>query len=130
MKIEIEGRRTNKLLAREEVELAVKDIEKTPSRLELKKEIAHKLNAPEDCIAIGKIGQNFGFKGAECSAHVYESKEKMQATELQHRSDKSLGIKRSKAAQQAMSSSKAEEVKEEKKVAEKKHGEKPAEAGN
>ena len=108
MKIEIRGRRTNKLLARDEIEVSVKDLEKTPSRLELKKEIAHKLNAPEDCIAIGSISQHFGFKGAECTAHVYESKEKLQKTELQHRADKSFGISRSKGAKQAASSAKAE----------------------
>ena len=130
MKIDVKGKRTNKLLAREEVEVTVKDIEKTPSRLELKKEIAHKLNAPEECIVIGRISQHFGFKGAECIAYVYESREKLQKTELQHRIDKSFGVKRSKAAQQAASSAKAEEIKEEKKEVEKKHGEKPAETGN
>ena len=114
MKIDIKGKRTNKLLARDEVEVSVKDIEKTPSRLELKKEIARKLNAPEECIAIGKIEQSFGFKGAECTVHIYESKEKLQKTELQHRIDKSFGISRSKGTKQAASSAKAEEVKEKK----------------
>lgn len=108
MKIEIKGKRTNRLLARDEVEVSVKDIEKTPSRLELKKEIARKLNAPEDCIAIGSIRQHFGFKGAECAAHVYESREKLQKTELQHRIDKSSGVSRSKGAKQAASSARAE----------------------
>ncbi len=82
MKIEIESREENKLLNRIEVRYrAVHSKEKTPSRLDVKNQIAANLQVSKELVIIDNQESKFGKNYTVGYAKVYRSKEEAMALE-------------------------------------------------
>lgn len=74
MKIEIEGKKENPLLERTEVSLSVEhEATGTPTRDELRKQLAGMLGAEEDTVVIDIIKTEFGHQMSKVYAKVYDS---------------------------------------------------------
>jgi len=112
MELEITGKKENKTLQRQEVELEIKDVKLTPSRKELRPKIAALLGAKEELTVIEKIEHSFGTREGKIKAYIYENKEAMKKIEPIHLTERDLGKKKKKEEKPA---EKKPEGKEEKK---------------
>lgn len=81
MKLEITKERDTPLLSRKRVTLNLEYEGATPSRLDLKKAVAKKLNSKENLTIIRHVYTRFGKQKAKIIAHVYEKEEDMKAIE-------------------------------------------------
>ena len=81
MELEITGKKENKTLQRQEVEIEIKNTKLTPSRKELRTKIAALLGAKEELTVIEKIDHTFGTSEGKVKAHVYENEEAMKSVE-------------------------------------------------
>lgn len=84
MELGITGKKENKSMQRQEVELEAKDAKVTPSRKELKPKIAAMLGAKESLTVIKSIGHSFGKRAAAIKANVYENEIAMKKAEPAH----------------------------------------------
>ncbi|MFH1592802.1 MAG: hypothetical protein ABIB47_05540 [Candidatus Woesearchaeota archaeon] len=69
------------LLSRKELDLEATYDKATPSKVELKKQIASALKVKEELIAIKKIHQIFGTKKAKIKAYLYKDEKLMKKLE-------------------------------------------------
>ncbi len=81
MSVEIKKQTKIPLLNRERVTGSVFFEEVTPSRLDVKKEIAKKINAKEDSVVVRHIYGRYGMKKAKIIAHVYTDQQSMKKFE-------------------------------------------------
>ncbi len=84
MKIEITARKSNPLLAREEIEFTVKEITSTPKTDELRAKIASMTESDPETTVITEIKQNFGEKSVTGKARSYKEKKRMKQIELEY----------------------------------------------
>jgi len=134
MELEITGKKENKTLQRQEVEIEIKNTKLTPSRKELRPKIAALLGAKEELTVIEKIDHTFGTNQGKVKAHIYENEEVMKKTEPAHLIQRDLGKKKKKSEEEKKTkgppAEEKKEVKEkpeeakEKKPEEKKEGDK------
>jgi len=54
---------------------------KTPSRMELRKEIAHKLNAKEELVIVKQMKPDYGSQSAHFKIDIYDDADAMKAIE-------------------------------------------------
>ena len=132
MELELTGKKENKALQRQEVELEIKDVKLMPSRKELKPKIAALLGAKEELTVIESIDHTFGTTSGQIKVHVYENEEAMKKIAPAYLIERDAGKKKKKGEEEKKeevkekpAEEKAEKPKEEKK--EKKPAEKKAE---
>ena len=77
MNLEINERKNDQLMSRERITAFVEYEHSTPSRIELKKALAKKLNADESLLVIRHIYPRFGLKKSKIIAHLYKDSKKM-----------------------------------------------------
>ena len=81
MKIEIIGKKENKLLKRVEVKAKISEYAATPKRKDVLEELSKKLGVKGENIAIKRIGQEFGKSESIVNANAYDSVEDLKRTE-------------------------------------------------
>lgn len=81
MEVQISKQGKMPLLSRERVTGFVHFEDKTPSRMDIKKALAHKIKAKEDMVVVRHIYQRFGEHKAKVIAHIYEDEKLMQQLE-------------------------------------------------
>jgi len=96
MEIKISSDNNNKLFKRREIGFMIIGEDKTPSALEVRKELCKKLNISPDATLIKELEQAFGEKLCKGIAVSYESAEALQKNEQKHK----LG-RRAKAEEKA-----------------------------
>ncbi|MFC1730496.1 30S ribosomal protein S24e [candidate division KSB1 bacterium] len=130
MKLEIKKERDTPLLSRKRVTLMAEYEGATPSRLDVKKEVAKKVSAKENLVIIKHIYTRFGSQKSKIIAHVYSDEAEMKKLEndslLVKHSPKKKKEGEGAEAEAKPEAPKAEEKKEEPKPEEKKE-EAPAE---
>ncbi len=120
MKLEITYEKENPLFKRKEIVAYASDIKHTPSKDEVKKEIASKTKAKEDSISIEQIFQLFGGSKAKVKAKIYADKETLTKTEkilkqkvLKAEAEKAAAEKKAAKEAAAQAQQQAEAPKEE-----------------
>jgi len=93
VELEITGKRENKLLGREEVQLKTKNAKVTPSRKELRPKIAAMRGAKEELLVIEEIKHLFGERESSIKANVYGSREAMERSAKKHLVKRDFGGK-------------------------------------
>ncbi|MFC1648521.1 30S ribosomal protein S24e [Nanoarchaeota archaeon] len=81
MNLEIVSRDKKPLLSREEVVARISYEANTPSRLEVRKELAKAAKAEEGLVVVRKIASGFGASGADVFAFIYDDEGSMKTTE-------------------------------------------------
>ena len=93
MNLEIANQKKNLLLGRREIEFQIEG-KPTPSRAQIKLELAKKLKAKEQLIVIDLVDQKTGYNIISGRAKVYDSEGVMSKVELDYRSKR--GVKEKK----------------------------------
>lgn len=81
MSIEIKKQTKVPLLNRERVTGNVYFEETTPSRMDIKKELAKKVNVAENTVVVRHIYGKYGMRKAKVIAHIYDNAETMKKFE-------------------------------------------------
>jgi len=81
MQIEVKKERDTPLLSRKRVTITAEYEGATPSRNDLRKEIAKKINAKENLVVLKHIYTRFGSQKAKIIAHVYNNEEDLKKLE-------------------------------------------------
>ncbi|HZX19650.1 MAG TPA: 30S ribosomal protein S24e [archaeon] len=82
MKIEINSKKNNELMKRQEMSFTVSDVQATPSRKSLREKIVAQTNADEKLMVIDRLETRFGSKDAKGSVRVYKDKMQMKKMEV------------------------------------------------
>ncbi|MFH1073308.1 MAG: hypothetical protein V1743_07815 [Nanoarchaeota archaeon] len=98
MNLEIKDNKKDPFIQRELVSGVIFFEGKTPSRVEVQKELSKQLHAGEELIVIQKIKTKFGEESALFSAHKYEKKEDIDKIEPRHLLEKGKPKKEKEAA--------------------------------
>lgn len=101
MEIEIQKQRETPLLARKRVTAIAHYEGTTPSRIQIRKEIASKVKSDEDLVIIRHIYTKFGSRDAKIIAHVYNDKAMVEKLEGKKLIDKHSGKKAEKKEEKA-----------------------------
>lgn len=123
MKLEIQGKKENPLIGRQEISFSVTETKATPSRKELREAIAAQTNSKEKNIIVDVLDTRFGTTDFKGEARVYENEEQLKKIELKPIVVRNFGKEEKKATN---GSPEGEEAKPE--VSGEKAKEKPAEA--
>ncbi len=83
MEIEVQKQAKVPLLSRERVTGYAHFENVTPSRLDIKKALAAKIKAAEDCVVVRHVYQKYGARKAKIIAHVYADQAVMKELEPQ-----------------------------------------------
>ena len=83
MEIEILKKEKNELLGREGIEAKVAYSDATPSRKEMRKELAKKIGKKEDLVIVSQIKTYFGSGHAKIYARAYDNEKDLKATEIE-----------------------------------------------
>ena len=114
MKVNIVSKQKNPLLHREEIEFEINKAKTTPSRKELREQIAAMCNADSELVIVDDIKHSFGTDYVSGKSRIYESKEDLSKIELTYKvkrhSEKKKEAK--EKAAKAGTEEKAEEKKE------------------
>ncbi len=97
MELEIVSKEENPLLGRREIEFALTN-PTTPSRKEIRSELAKRLKTKEGSVIINKIGQQSGSNQTVGRAKAYDDEKAMGRIELTYRSKR--GVKEAKNEEQ------------------------------
>ena len=84
MQLEIEGRHKNMLLHREEINFEILNVNKTPSRAEVRTKVAGALGVNEELVMIDEIDHEFGSTRIVGFAKKYDSVEDLKRVEPSH----------------------------------------------
>ena len=108
MDIEVTKQSKEPLMKRSYFEAKIVFSGKTPSRIDLKKDLCKKLASKEDLTVIRKINTNYGSERAILNGYVYETEELMKKIENKHtllrhltKAEQAAEKERVKAAKQA-----------------------------
>ena len=104
MKLDVTKERETPLLSRTRVTLSLEDEGPTPSRLQLRKEVAGKLKTDEPLVVLKHIYTRFGQHKAKIIAHVYKNLDDLKRIEDEYMMVKHLdkeGKQKAKDAKQA-----------------------------
>jgi ribosomal protein S24E len=82
MDIEILKEKDMQLLSRKRVSAMIQSEGPTPSRLDLKKQLAKKLNKDPELVILKHIYPKYGKSDVKVIAHVYDNKEELEKFEL------------------------------------------------
>lgn len=81
----------NKLLNRHDVVARIDSNGATPSRQEIKSQLAKKLKVDEKLVVIDKVDTSFGTRAADVSAKVYKDEETLKKLTLEHIAKRNIG---------------------------------------
>jgi len=84
MRIQIENRNENPILNREEINFTVKEVESTPSRQEIRKQVAAQANVDEKLLVVDVLGTSYGTPELKGVARIYKNETEMKKTELKY----------------------------------------------
>ncbi|MFH1391794.1 MAG: hypothetical protein ABIH20_05770 [Candidatus Diapherotrites archaeon] len=84
MRIQIENRNENPILNREEINFTVKEVEATPSRQEIRKQVAAQANVDEKLLIVDVLGTSYGTPELKGVARIYKTEAEMKKTELKY----------------------------------------------
>lgn len=104
MKLDVVKERETPLLSRTRVTLNLEYEGPTPSRLQLRKEVAAKLKQEENLVVLKHIYTRFGQHRAKLIAHVYKTEDDLKRMEDEYMKVKHLdkeGKQKAKEARQA-----------------------------
>lgn len=104
MKLEVIKERETPLLSRTRVTLGLEYEGATPSRLQLRKEVAAKLKSDENLVILKHIYTRFGQHRAKIIAHIYKNLDDLKRIEDEYMAVKHLdkaGKAKAKEARQA-----------------------------
>jgi len=119
MKVNIVSKQKNALLHREEIEFEINKTKTTPSRKELREQIAAMCNAESELVIVDDIKHSFGTDYVSGKSRVYDNKENLAKIELAYKikrhSEKKEEVKEetAKAETDKKADAKADEKKEE-----------------
>lgn len=82
MKLEIQEKKENPLIGRQEISFSVTDIKATPSRKEIREAIAAQTSSDEKNIIVDVLDTRFGTTDFKGEARVYENEEQLKKIEL------------------------------------------------
>lgn len=82
MKVEINSKKNNELMKRQEMSFTVSDVQATPSRKSLREKIASQTNSDEKLMVVDKLETRFGSKDAKGTIRVYKDKMQMKKMEV------------------------------------------------
>ncbi len=82
MRISIISKEENPLLARQDIGFEAKDVSKTPSRKEIRGQLAALVNADEKSLVVDILEQNYGSSEVHGKARVYKNEKDMKRTEV------------------------------------------------
>ncbi|MCL5679840.1 MAG: 30S ribosomal protein S24e [Candidatus Marsarchaeota archaeon] len=85
MEIKISSDKENKLFKRREISFLVLGEEKTPSAMDVKRELCKKLNISPDATLVKELYQAFGERLCNGTAVSYENAESMAKNEQKHK---------------------------------------------
>lgn len=129
MKVNIVSKQKNRLLHREEIEFEINKAKTTPSRKELREQIAAMCNADSELVIIDDIKHAFGTDYVSGKSRIYESKEDLSKIELAYKVKRHSEKKKETAKpKEKTEETKAEEVKPAEKGKEDKSKEKKEDA--
>ncbi|MFC1690900.1 30S ribosomal protein S24e [Nanoarchaeota archaeon] len=112
MEIELLKERDTPLLSRKRLTFSVNYDKSTPSRIDLRKEIAKKIKAEEKFVILKHIYTRFGQQWAKVIAHVYNNEEELNKFENKKLVAKHSGKKEEKAETETAKGSAPEAKKE------------------
>lgn len=129
MKVNIVSKQKNRLLHREEIEFEINKAKTTPSRKELREQIAAICNADSELVIVDDIKHSFGTDYVSGKSRIYESKEDLSRIELaykvkRHAKKKKEDAKPEEKAKEAEPAEDKKEEKAEEKKGDAKHGKK------
>lgn len=101
MQIEMEGRKKNTLLHREEFNFQILNVKKTPARTDVRKELAAKLGATEELVIVDDITHEFGSTHIVGFAKKYDSIDDLKKIEPQFMRKKHGEVPEAKAEKPA-----------------------------
>jgi ribosomal protein S24E len=81
MNIQITKDEKKPLLKRRELTGKIGYEARTPARLDIRKELAHKLNAKEELVVIKRVKPDYGTQSAKLEAYVYDDEKVLKAIE-------------------------------------------------
>lgn len=81
MKISIVSKKENPLLSRLDVEFEAKEVTATPSRRELRQQLAALTSADEKLLIVDVLGQEYGTQEVKGTARVYKTEKDLKRTE-------------------------------------------------
>ena len=111
MNIQVITDEKNPLFKRREITAKLGYEDKTPSRLEIRKEVAKKLGTKEELVVIKRITPDYGTPAAKCEANIYDDEKSLKELEEEHMVNRHLP----KEKKEAVKEEPKEEAKEEKK---------------
>ena len=127
MKVNIVSKQKNALLHREEITFEVNKAKITPSRKELREQIAAMCNADSELVIVDDIKHSFGTDYVSGKSRVYDNKESLSKIELAYKVKRHTGkaeeTKEETSKPEAVAEEKADGKKDDAKSAEDKKGE-------
>ncbi|HIH10513.1 MAG TPA: 30S ribosomal protein S24e [Candidatus Diapherotrites archaeon] len=84
MRIDIVKKQENVLLGRQEIEFAVKEVNATPSRKELRQKLAALINADEKNMVVDVFATKYGTSEFGGVCRVYKNDKDLKRTELEY----------------------------------------------
>ncbi|KYK26244.1 hypothetical protein AYK26_05550 [Euryarchaeota archaeon SM23-78] len=127
MNIKIANDEKNPLFKRREVKAKLGYDNKTPSRLEIRKQIAKKLGVKEELIVVKRIKPDYGTPAAELEFNIYDDEKTLKEIEEEYMVSRHLSKEKKETAAAEIEEEKKEEVKKEEGKEEKKPEEKKEE---
>ncbi len=118
MKVEIISKQKNALLHREEIKFEINKAKITPSRKELRDQIAAMCNANSELVIVDDIKHSFGTDYVSGKSRIYENKEYLSKIELAYKVKRHAEKKTETQDEASKPQEKTEEKKEEAKPAE------------
>ena len=123
MKLEIQEKKENPLIGRQEISFSVTDTKATPSRKEIREAIAAQTSSDGKKIIVDVLDTRFGTTDFKGVARVYENEEQLKKIELKPIVVRNFGKEEKKEeakpeASEAPAKEKPSEAKEEKKATE------------
>ncbi len=84
MNIQITKDEKKPLLKRRELEGKLGYEDKTPKRLDIRKELAHKLNAKEELVVVKRVKPDYGTRSAHLEFYIYDDEKTMKDIEHEY----------------------------------------------
>ena len=81
MRVNIVSKKENPLLGRQDIEFEVRESNVTPSRKELRAQIAAQANADEKNLVVDVLRQHYGTTEVEGNARIYKGEKDLKRTE-------------------------------------------------
>ncbi len=101
MKVEITSKRENPLMIRQELEFKVKEVNATPSRKDVRQQVAALANADEELMVVDVFETSYGTTEFSGKARVYKNQETLRKTELKQMIGRNFGAGEKKKQEEA-----------------------------